>query len=55
MNTSRSITPNYIGGLGVDWCIAHHGICNEDERCCDMADDDDDCVLCELFYLAVAP
>lgn len=31
---------------GVDYCRTHHGIRDEDERWCDMVDDDDPDQLC---------
>lgn len=31
--------------VGVDYCLAHHGLRNEDEEWCDWRDDDDN--VCE--------
>jgi hypothetical protein len=55
----------YVGGLGITWCVKHHGVINEDETHCDMLDrqypDDDDlddegeflpCDTRELVYVA---
>lgn len=42
--------PEYVGGLGIDWCTKHDGIRNEDETQCDYAAADDECDLYELFY-----
>lgn len=40
---------------GVDYCVVHHGLRNEDEQACDNARDDDlDCELRPLHY-EVAP
>jgi hypothetical protein len=28
----------YVGELGVEWCVRHHGVVNEDTERCDMFD-----------------
>jgi hypothetical protein len=37
MNTTDT---RYIGDLGIEWCVKHHGVINEDSvnGVCDMAD-----------------
>ena len=28
---------NYVGDLGISWCVRHCGVVNEDSDSCDMA------------------
>jgi len=42
-----------VGGLGIEWCSAHHGVIDEGEIDCDRSldrDEDTDCVRHALFY-----
>lgn len=41
-----------LEGLGIDFCTAHHGVRNEDERECEFARvDAAECVLSEAFIV----
>ena len=51
----------YVDGLGVDWCVLHHGVRNEDSDRCDafdwadgddMLDEDGEYLPCDLRPLA---
>lgn len=57
----RLRSEQYIDGLGVDWCVLHHGVRNEDSNHCDafnwddgdhMLDEDGEYLPCDFRPLA---